>query len=143
MAALAPPGCLRQPLFPRAADRCWYCVEISLSDVPAARRGPRMRQGRGGDPVASKKTRQQPPLAQHRPEGAASERLKLVSASRAQSFYSQGSSHLGSLPRRHLNRLQVDQRAELGPFLADRDQQFVEADVVHLAADVASEAHRR
>jgi hypothetical protein len=48
--------------------------------------------------------------------------LKLLSASRAQSFYSQGSSHLGSLPLRHLHRLQVDQRAELGPLLPDRDQ---------------------
>jgi hypothetical protein len=45
--------------------------------------------------------------------------LKPVSASRAQSFYAPGSSHLGSLPLRHLHRLQVDQRAELGPFLPD------------------------
>ena len=31
MAALAPPRCPCQPLFRRAADRRWYCVEISLS----------------------------------------------------------------------------------------------------------------
>ena len=48
--------------------------------------------------------------------------LKLLSASRAQSFYTPGSSHLGSLTLRHLHRLQVDQRAELGPLLLDRDQ---------------------
>ena len=34
----------------------------------------------------------------------------------------QGQAALGSLPLRHLHRLQVDQRAELGPLLLDRDQ---------------------
>ena len=40
MAALAPPGCPCQPLFPRAAHR------LAARDVPAAPRGPRMRQDR-------------------------------------------------------------------------------------------------
>ena len=48
--------------------------------------------------------------------------LALKSASRAQSFYAPGSTHLGSLSLRHLNRLQVNQWAELGPLLLDRDQ---------------------
>jgi hypothetical protein len=48
-------------------------------------------------------------------------RLKPLSASRAR-FYALGSSQLGSLPLRHLHRLQVDQRAELGPLLLDRNQ---------------------
>ena len=87
--------------------------------------------------------RQQPPQAQHRPERTASRELKPVSASRAQSFYAPGSSHLGSRPLRRLNRLQVDQWAELGPLLLDPNEQLVEAHVVHIAADVASEADRR
>ena len=42
-----------------------------------------------------------------------------------------------------LDGVQVDQRGELGPFLFDRNQQFIERDVIHLAADVPGEAHRR
>jgi hypothetical protein len=57
--------------------------------------------------------------------------------------YAPGSSHLGSLPLRHLHRLQVDQRGELGPLLLDRDQQFVERDVLHLVVDRSGETHRR
>jgi len=67
--ALAPPGCLCQPLFLPAADRRWRCVEVSPGDVPAARRGPRMRQPiaapRAGEPSAPK-PRQRPPLRQPR-----------------------------------------------------------------------------
>ena len=55
-------------------------------------------------------------------KGPPAEKLKPVSASRAQFFYAPGSIHLGSLPRRHFNRLQVDQWGELGPLLLDRDQ---------------------
>ena len=42
-----------------------------------------------------------------------------------------------------LDGVQVDQRGELGPFLFDRDQQFIERDVVHVATDVPGKAHRR
>ena len=42
-----------------------------------------------------------------------------------------------------LDGVQVDQRGELGPFLFERDQQFIERDVVHVATDVPGKAHRR
>jgi hypothetical protein len=138
-------------------------LKLASRDVPAARCGPRDLRADGGlcGSAPRHKCTRRPrscasggqakggtPSRQRRVsslrkrntgrEGTASRELKPVSASRAQSFYATGPSHLGSLPLRHLHRLQVDQWAELGPLLLDRDQQFVEADVVHLAADIAS-----
>jgi hypothetical protein len=139
MAALAPPWCLCQPLFPRAADRRWYCVEISLSGRPG--RPARAAHAPGERRSPSRQSSLRKPNTGRK--GTASRELKPVSASRAQSFYAPGSIHLGSLPLRHLHRLQVDQWAELGPLLLDRDQQFVEAHVVHLAADIACKVDRR
>ena len=85
MAALAPPGCLCQPQFPRAADRRWYCVEISLSGRARGARathapGPmafmrkpsalQARQRPRSSPpppcVRAPKPRQRPPRARHR-----------------------------------------------------------------------------
>ena len=44
MAAWLPPGCLCQPLFPRAAHRAGIVLKLAARDLPAARRGPRVRQ---------------------------------------------------------------------------------------------------
>jgi hypothetical protein len=68
MAALAPPGCPCQPLFPRAADRRWYWVEIGLSGSPsrparaAHAPGPTAFMRKPSAPQA----RQRPPRARHR-----------------------------------------------------------------------------
>jgi hypothetical protein len=94
---------------------------LASRDVPAARRGPRMRQGERGSPSRQKRVSSLRKRNTGR-KGTASRELKPVSASGAQSFYAPGSSHLGSRPRRHLHQLQVDQWAELGPLLLDRDQ---------------------
>ena len=57
-------------LFPPAADRRWYCVEISLSERPG--RPARAAHAPGPTAVIRKpsapQARQQPPQAQHRPE---------------------------------------------------------------------------
>ena len=117
-------------------------LKLTSGDVRPAR-GPRMRQGRRPVHERSRRRRSRP-MGQGRwrlcgspprhkrasslrkrntgRKGTASRELKPVSASRAQSLYAQEQIHLGSLPLRHLYRLQVDQWAQLGPFLLDRDQ---------------------
>jgi hypothetical protein len=167
MAALAPQGVLVSHYFPGLQTVAAIVLKLASRDVRPAR-APRMRQRQCrrrlcGSPPRHKRAsgparppnalgavrRGEPVKARQRALKAAQAgkdsqpSLRPLSASRAQSFYAPGSIHLGSLPLRHLRRLQVDQRAELGPLLLDRDQQFAEAHVVHLAADIARKADRR
>jgi hypothetical protein len=78
MAALAPPGCLCQPLFPRAADRRWYCVEISLSG-----RAPGARAAHAPGPTAGTRKASAPPGRSRpwaRADGVYAEALRATSA---------------------------------------------------------------
>ena len=129
MATLAPPGCLCQPLFPRAADRRWYCVEIGLSAPPSrparAAHAPGLRRLCGA--LRAKKNA---PAASESPAQAVNcyaDETLMPGDRRARRNPS------GPLPSSRLLAIdcprlaiitawvQVDQWAELGPLLPDRD----------------------